>query len=164
MQRLNKLFLPIILLVFVSCNGYYFKDKLSNILGVNNVEIENKFSINEYGGVHGDGIIFETYKLSKKTIIDFQNKIADTNKIKQIGQFARWKLTPIDSIYNEPLSMIIDYKSSNSNLDRKMQELNKAIRKKNVYYCLIYDEAKEDVHLFLLDINDNTLYAIDQQM
>lgn len=163
--KLNRLFLFIMSITLISCTTYYFKDDLNTILGVEKVEIESKTIYDEWGGIHGEGIVLEEYKLSEKTISDFTNNIATQKELKYKDKSVKWAQIPIDTTYQEPLSRIIDYKATDSELYIKIEQIKSLIHKPNTYYSLVYDKENDSfVQLFVFDKSTKTLFAIDQQM
>ncbi|MDD4529401.1 MAG: hypothetical protein PHX48_05925 [Bacteroidales bacterium] len=163
--RLKWLLLSFISIAFIGCTTYYFKDDLNSILGVENVEIESKTIYDEFGGLHGEKIVLEEYKLSDKTISEFTNNIASQKEFKYKDKEIKWQQVPIVTNYQTALSRIIDYKTTDSELYIKIEQIKALIQMPNTYYSLVFDEEDDDyVQLFVMDFKTKTLFTIDQQM
>lgn len=160
----NKLFLFVLLMVFSSCNSFYFNNDLQNILGLADIEITDKYTNEDLAGLSGEGIIFERYKLSDKTIQKFQDKIIKNNRSYFKDNVFVWDKTPIDSASKEPLSMIVDYSTNNTEMQKAVKEIKNIICKPNIYHAFIYEENNDHVVCFFIDIDSKTLYAIDQRI
>lgn len=164
----KKVFFPVMLVVlsvlFSSCNNNNYEKDLPAILGVKDVEFGEKTNFKEFCCFNGDGTVFESYELSEKTILDFENKIKSSNRISYLGQNLEWELTPMDSSSNSRISMVIDYMSSNSKMDVRIKDVERLIKKDGVYYCILFHGEKDNVKFFVLDSDSKTLYAIDQQI
>lgn len=163
--RLKWLLLSFITITFIGCTTYYFKDDLNSILGVGNVEIESKTIYDELGGLPGEKIVLEEYKLSDKTIAEFSKNIESQKEFKYKGKSIKWQKIPIVTTYQKALSRIIDYKATDEELYVKIEQIKALIHKSNTYYSLVFDEENDDyVQLFVFDLSTKTLFTIDQQM
>ena len=163
--RLKWLLLSFITITFIGCTTYYFKDDLNSILGVENVEIESKTIYDELGGMQGENIVLEEYKLSDKTISEFTNNIASQKEFKYKDKPIKWQKAPIVTTYQKALSIIIDYKATDSELYIKIEQIKALIQMPNTYYSLVFDEGNDAyVQLFVFDLKTKTLFTIDQQM
>lgn len=158
-------------LFFSSCKTSFFKDDLSKILGVEKVEIENSQTLDEWGGVQGDGFILEVYELKENTVQAFINRssknLPDKNEEGKNWEKYNWSTIPIDSSYNEIFIMCLNYFSNSEKLKNQLNELKKILEKENVYYSFYYRPDKnnpQNVQLFILDIQSRKLYSIDQQI
>ena len=67
------IFSGFLFLFLSSCNLSYFKNDLSQILGVEKKELKNIQNFNEISGIQGEGYILEIYTLSEKAIQAFKN-------------------------------------------------------------------------------------------
>lgn len=159
-----KLFVLVSLILFSNCNSFYFNNNLHDILGITDTEISDKYNVEDIAGLGGEGMIFERYKLSDKTIQKFQRKVVKNNKSSFKSKVLLWEKTPVDTMYNEPLSMVVDYNTSNKRMQKAIKEIEHLIFKSNVYYAFLYEENKDHVICFFIDIDSNILYAIDQKI
>jgi len=164
-RKLNWILLLIISISFVGCSTYFFEDELPSILGVEKVEVESKTIYDELGGLKGEGMVLEEYKLSDKTIADFKANLTSSTEFNYKDKSIKWNKIPIDSSFMEPLSKIIDYKAFDSELYIKIEQIKALIHKPNTYYSIVFEDENEDyVQLFVFDLNTKTLFTIDQQM
>jgi hypothetical protein len=176
-EKLNnmsrKLIYNIFLFIFLcSCNTSFIKNDLPKILDVDKVEIKKSQILNEWAGIHGDGFILEIYKLSEKTIQNFEEKslkkLPDKKEKDKIWQKYNWSTLPIDSSYNEIFIMCLNYFSNNAKIRNILTEIKELIEEeKRMYYSFYYRPNKENpqnVQLFILDIENKKLYVIDQQI
>lgn len=169
---LNRFILIAILLSSLfSCNTAIFKDDLSEILGIEKVEIENIEVISECCGLQGDGYFLEIYELSEKTIDAFKNRAQKTlpNRKEQNENWQKnnWSKMPIDSAYNEIFDVCFNFLANDKKLKHQIDDLNELINHGNVYYSFYYKPNKESpqkVIFFLLDIQGHKLYVIDQKV
>lgn len=167
-----RIIFSVFLFLFLSsCNLSYFKNDLSQILGVDKIEIENIQTFNEWGGFQGDGYILEIYTLSEKTIQAFKNNplknLPDKKEEGKEWQKYNWSTFPIDSSYNEVFIMCLNYSGYGKKLKVKLDEIKRLIEKEGVYYSFYYSPDKvnpQDVQLFILDVQNRKLYAIDSQI
>jgi hypothetical protein len=168
---LHKLIIGAFVVLFLnSCSTSFFEDNLSQILGVQ-AEIENVQTFNESAGIHGDGFILEKYKLSEKTIKTFIEKpfqdLPDKTEGGKHYQKYNWSKDAIDSSYNEIFIMCLNYASDNEKIKVQLNEINNVLKKKEIYYSFYFIPNKENpqnVQLFILDVQCQRLYAIDQQI
>lgn len=165
------IFSAFLFLFLSSCNTSFFKDDLSQILGVEKVEIENSQMLDEWAGTQGDGFILEVYELSEKTVqtfIDQSSKnLPDKNEEGKDWQKYNWSKAPVDSSYNEVFIMCLDYASDSKKLKVQLNEIKKVMENEGVYYSFYYRPYKENpqnVQLFILDVQSRKLYTIDQQI
>ncbi|MBA3827724.1 MAG: hypothetical protein H0X33_02200 [Taibaiella sp.] len=169
---LYKLICSVFLFLFLSsCNTSFFKDDLSQILGVDKVEIENSQKLNEWAGRQGDGFVLEIYYLSEKTVRAFKDKplknLPDKREEGKEWKKYNWSASPVDSSYNEVFIMCLNYSSNSEKLKVQLNEIKKLMGKKGVYYSFYYRPNKynpQNVQLFILDIQSRKLYTIDQQI
>jgi hypothetical protein len=170
-MRYILIFIAFFSLFFNSCNTSFIKNDLSHVLGIKKVEIVNSQKIDEWAGIHGDGVILEIYELSEKTVKTFEKesvKNLPDNKNGKGWQKYNWNTLPIDTSYHEVFIMCLNYYSNSGELQILLNEINKLIEEnKNIYYSFYYRPNKENpqnVQLFILDIENRKLYAIDQQI
>jgi hypothetical protein len=169
---INRLIFSIFLSILLGgCNSSFFKDDLSLILDVENVEIENYQTIDEWAGMQGEGFIFEVFELSEKTIQTFINQssknLPDKKEESENWQKYNWDKVPVNSSYKEIFSMCLNYSSNSQKIKVKLNELKKLIEKDGVYYSFYYKpeiENPQNVQLFILDIESRKFYVIDQQI
>jgi hypothetical protein len=154
-----------------SCNTSFFKDDLSQILGVEKVEIKNSQTLDEWAGMQGDGFILEIYDLSEKTVQAFKDKplknLPDKKEEGKEWKKYNWSTFPVDSSYNEVFIMCLNYSSDSEKLKVQLNEIKKLMGKEEVYYSFYYRPDKnnpQNVQLFILDIQSRKLYTIDQQI
>ena len=169
---LYRLIFCTFLFLFVSsCNTSFFKDDLSQILGVEKVEIENSQMLDEWAGTQGDGFILEVYELSEKTVqtfIDQSSKnLPDKKDEGKDWQKYNWSKAPVDSSYNEVFIICLNYSGNSEKLKVQLNEIKKVMENERVYYSFYYRPDKENpqnVQLFILDVQSRKLYTIDQQI
>ena len=175
-EKLNKSFLTYSLLICIflahsSCSTSYFKNDLSKILGIKDVEIENSQLFEEWAGVQGDGFILEIYTLSEKSVQSFEetsNKELPSKMGKNnIWHKYDWSSIPVDSSYSEIFIVCLNYFSSSDTIKIQLRKIQEIMCKEDVYYSFYYKPNKDNpqsVQLFVLDIQYRKLYAIDQQI
>lgn len=167
-----RIIFSVFLFLFLSsCNLSYFKKDLSQILGVEKKEIKNIQNFNEIAGIQGEGYILEIYTLSEKAIQAFKNNplknLPDKQEEGKEWQKYNWSTFPIDSSYNEVFIMCLNYSGYGKKLKVKLDEIKRLIEKEGVYYSFYYSPDKvnpQDVQLFILDVQNRKLYAIDSQI
>lgn len=165
------IFSAFLFLFLSSCNTSFFKDDLSQILGVEKVEIENIQTLDEWAGTQGDGFVLEVYELSEKTVATFINQssknLPDKKEENKNWQKYNWNKTPVDSSFSEIFMMCLNYSSDSQELKAQLNEIKQLIEKEGLYYSFYYRPDKENpqnVQLFILDIQNRKLYTIDQQI
>jgi hypothetical protein len=167
-----RIIFSVFLFLFLSsCNLSYFKNDLYQILGVEKKEIKNIQNFNEISGIQGEGYILEIYTLSEKVIQAFKNNplknLPDKQEEGKEWHKYNWSTFPIDSSYNEVFIMCLNYSGSSKKLTVKLNEIKRLIEKEGVYYSFYYSPNKvnpQDVQLFILDVQNRKLYAIEQQI
>jgi len=153
-----------------SCQDFVFEKELNKLLGVTNAVVKQRTIFEEVGGVHGEGYAIEVYKLSEGTIENFNKNTDKTLRIKDNSTAWKkygFKQTPIDTSFNEVTSMIIDYSAGEGKLKEGIDTIKKAMKTKGNYYSFYYKPDKDNpyhVLFFLLDMNKNTLYVVDQHI
>jgi hypothetical protein len=115
--------------------------------------------------------MLEIYILSENTIQEFKNnslkKLPQKNEKDKNWQKYDWSKKPIDSSFNEIFVLCLNYSTDNQKLKVKIEEIKKLKRKGEIYYSFYYRPDKENpqnAQLFILDIQNRKLYAIDQQI
>jgi len=169
---LYRIIFSVFLFLFLSsCNTSFFKNDLSQIFGVEKIEIENIQTFDEWAGMQGDGFVLEVYTLSGKTMQAFKdNPLKNLPDKKEEGkewQKYNWSTFPIDSSYNEVFIVCLNYSSNSRKLKVKLNEIKRLIEKEGVYYSFYYRPDKDNpqnVQLFILDVQNRKFYAIDQQI
>jgi hypothetical protein len=160
----TRLVFSVLAILMLGCQSSYFKDDLSNILGVKSVDIESFSSKDEFGGF-GEGYTLEKYKLSKVTIDDFESIQSKRLPVKDGGwQRYGWSRTPIDSSFKVVIFMPLSYYDGNKKLEAVLHQVKKSLESPNVYYSFYYKPDKlnpQGVQLFILDVKSKELYAID---
>lgn len=167
-----RIIFSVFLFLFLSsCDLLFFKSDLSQILGVEKKELKNIQNFNEISGIQGEGYILEIYTLSEKAIQAFKNNpirnLPDKQEEGKEWHKYNWSTFPIDSSYNEVFNMCLNYSGSSKRLKVKLNEIKRLIEKEGVYYSFYYRPDKEhpqNVELFILDVHNRKLYAIDQQL
>ena len=158
----------ILFIFFISCTGNVYEKDLKEILHVNSVEIEESYSLDEGGGVRGDGYVIEVYKLSENTIKLFKSNsqktlpVIDSEWLKQ-----DWASFPIDSNFNEVKSTVLDYSAFNEELGNVINELQKIVIKENsfyAFYCKPDTLSPFNVRFFILDVTDRKLYIVEHNL
>jgi len=167
-----RIIFSVFLFLFLSsCNLSYFKKDLSQILGVEKKEIKNIQNFNEIAGIQGEGYILEIYTLSEKAIQAFKNNplrnLPDKQEEGKEWHKYNWSTFPIDSSYSEVFNMCLYNSGYNKKLTVKLNEIKRLIEKEGVYYSFYYSPDKvnpQDAQLFILDVQNRKLYAIDSQV
>jgi hypothetical protein len=167
-----RIIFSVFLFLFLSsCDLLFFKSDLSQILGIEKIEIENIQTFNEIAGIQGEGYILEIYTLSEKTIQAFINNpiknLPDKQEEGKEWHKYNWSTFPIDSSYSEVFNMCLYNSGYNKKLKVKLNEIKRLIEKEGVYYSFYYRPDKEhlqNVQLFILDVQNRKLYAIDSQV
>lgn len=160
---MRKLQLLLVTLTLFSCQSA-IEDHVSQVLGLDKVEVENNEGESEFGGF-GEGYTLDIYQLSTTTLQDFENnasKILPEKDDEDWNKFD-WNKTPIDSSYNEIFIMGLNYYSGNQKIETQLPQIKKALEKPNVYYSFYYKPDKDNpqrVELFILDIETKKLYTI----
>lgn len=162
--KLGWLLLLIISINLIGCTTYYFKEDLNSVMGLENIEIEKKIIYDEWGGLYGDKLLLEEYKLSDKTIADFIKNIETQKEFKYKDKTITWQKAPIVTSHKKALSRIIEHKPTDTELNVKIEQIKALIQTPNTYYSLAYEEKDDYVQLFVVDLKTKSLFAIDQQM
>jgi len=173
-MRLFKAVISITAFVcFTSCDNFIFKSDLPQILGVKDVKIEKSTSLNEWGGVQGEGFVLEVCKLSETTIEDFLHR---SNKYLVDKNDNRWKKdnwsdAPFDTTkYKEVLIMALNYSTPNKEVMSQLKDIKEILSKRRVYHAFYYrpnkdvEEYIEAIQFFVLDLDERRLYAIDSSI
>lgn len=159
-----RIVIPTLIVFFFGCQSSYFKNDLSQILGVEKVDVESFSSKDEFGGF-GEGYTLEKYKLSKVTIDEFQGGRSKLLPVKDGGwQRYGWSKAPIDSSFKEVIYMPLSYYDGNKKLEIVLQQVKKSLERADVYYAFYYKSDRsnpQSVQLFVVDIRSRELYAID---
>lgn len=158
---MKKLVLLLPLLFILSCQSGVFKNDLSEILGVSNVEIKNSRGADEFGGF-SEGYTIEIYELSEETTKAF---IAQSNKIlpsKEGWKKFDWSKTPVDTSYTEIFG-ILNYMGGKK-VENLLSEIKVLLKKTEVYYSFYYKPDKDnpqDLQLFVLDTKSKKLHIVE---
>lgn len=147
-----------------------FKDDLSQILGVSDIEVKNSQGTDEFGGF-GEGYTLEEYELSEKTVQAFINNASKTLPDKKEEgknwQKKDWSKVPVDSSYSEILTMCLNYSSGSTKLETQLNEIKKMLEKIEVYYSFYYkpdEDNPQDAQLFILDVQSRKVYVIESNI
>ena len=151
-------------LVITSCQSTFFLDKIDEIMGVDDVEVFDRESIDVFGGF-GEGYTLEVYKLSHSTIQSFLNKPSKKLPRKHSNgwNIKDWDTSPLDNDYKEIYTLVFDY-FGNKKLTNRLKKLKNLMSGEGVYYSFYYYPDRITpikVRFFIIDIKKDTFYAID---
>ncbi len=166
----NLILLTFVIVFFGSCQNKYFEKDLPKLMNVENIEIVNVQTLDEWGGSQGDGFILEVYELSQHTVDSFikrtYKKLPEKENRESWFKYD-WSKVPIDTSYIEIQTMTLNYSASNEKLNKILNEIKTVLNKKETYNAFYYKPNKENpnnVEMFVLDTETNKFYAIDQQL
>lgn len=171
MHYKKLLFVVIFSVLFSSCNILFFKNDLPQIMGLEKIEVENVKKLNEWTGEQGEGITLEVYRISQNNIRTFEDKSVKNLPDKKDGkewQKYDWHTLPVDSSYKGIFTMGLNYSGDNNNVRDALDEIKKLIgfnNNYNIYYSFYYRPDKENpqnVQLFILDVENRKLYAVNR--
>jgi len=162
------LFLISLLLGLSNCSKPFFKNELSQILGVDKIEIKDVHIVTDEFAGFGKSYSMEIYDLSDNTIYTFINEpskqLPDKKEIGKKWQKHLWSETAVDSGYNEIFGMALNYYNGDKKLENQLNEIKQLLGKTGVYYSFYYYPNKDNpnhVQLFVLDTEMKKFYAID---
>lgn len=151
-----------------ACQSNFFEKKISKILDIDDVEVINVTKYEEWAGSQGDGYIMEVYELSEKTIAAFLEKstqlpLKEGGK-KKWGNYG-WGKWQNDSLYNEVISLGLNYNAEDEQINKQLNILKEVI--KGSYIAFYYSPNRDNpnnIELFILDADNKKLYAIEHQL
>ncbi len=166
---MKKIILSIYLFSILSCQSDLYKNDLSKILGISNIEITNNQGTDEFGGF-GEGYSLEVYELSENTVNSFikqsSKKLPDKIENSVEWQKKDWSEIPADSSFNEIFIVCLNYSSGNKKLETQLNEI-KTILNNGAYYSFYFKPNKlnpQTVQLFIFDTKGKKLYIIDSSI
>jgi len=160
----NYLILACFIIFISSCSSEYtYQDHLSQILGIDEVQIKGK-TLKESWAI-GEWYICESYKLDKSSISSFieGKKNNDLYSSDTIWHKVNWRKLPVDSLHENVLSMVINYKASKT-IDKLTSQMKSIIDSNTGYYSFLYQPPMEyppKLIFFLLDGKNDLLYVVD---
>lgn len=137
------------LLLFYSCTNQVFKSEIPAWLNIEDVEISNSKTFDEYGGF-GEGITIEIYTLSLKTIQVFE-KNKNIILPEKIGWSKfNWMKTNSNSMLQK-IDFIFNYHGENNYINNNIQQIKTLSLDRNSYVALYYNGNDiKKAHKFLV--------------
>ena len=147
-------------------NSLIFKDKLPEILGMQEVIVENSSIIADGYGINGEGYSIETYSISKSSLLLFKEFQLTNNPIDNGGNWISygWKRCPIDSASHKIYSLIVNYEPSNNEVKSAISLIISAASSNENFYAYFYKQYLENpyhVYFFIVDMKNDILYAVE---
>lgn len=167
MVTINKIVICICFgFLFCSCQHLLYKDKLDQILGINQINIEASKQIDEIGGF-GEGKTIEIYTLSEATINNFINQSDKILPNKNNWFKYDWTQGNINSFCKPIIDLSLNYKGE-TEIEDQLAEIKKSIPNANMYISFYYNEKDIELstqaQLMILDLETKNLYIIDTIM
>lgn len=163
-----RILILVITITFFNCKNEVFVKDVDKIININDVEVLNTDTFDEFGGF-GEGFTMETIQLSEKSVDLFlkeKNKDIQLMSTPSWTKF-NWSTGNYDKSYKEVFSLIFNYSNGASKLDNKLKELKEILINEGTYYAFYYKPNKEnptDVQLFILDSKTRKLYALENNI
>src|SRR5690606_26230503 len=116
-SSIKQVLIFVAFLSFSGCSRYLFQDELPKILGLSHIQVVDRERIEEWGGLKGEGYVFETFILSDTTVNAIGNIENKDIPLKNGWKQRNWRSTPIEAIDSEAVILALSYWSSNSKLN-----------------------------------------------
>lgn len=152
--------------LFFSCQNLVYKDKLPQILGIPQIDIESSKQIDEFGGF-GEGKTIEIYTLSETTVNNFINQ---SNKIlpnKNNWFKCDWTCNNTDTVYKPIIDLSLKYRGG-TEIENYLAIISQLISNPNVFLSFYYNEKEVELstqaQLMVLNVKTRKLYIIDTIM
>jgi len=169
-MRYNCIFLSFLFLCFISCDKNIYKNEIIEIFDVRNDEVKFISSYSQFGGFN-EGFLLEEYEISKESVAIFlkdnEKTLPNKNKSNQKWEKIDWSSIPPNQSIDELFIMSLNYSDGNDKLESKLKELKKLLENSNVYYAFYYRldiEYLRDVIMFILDVETNRIYVIENNI
>lgn len=141
---------------------------LSDILGIDEINLEGKIYSKDTTGINGEGYLFEIYSLSAgtvKTFVSSSSKSEYPSKNSYIDDVKNWSKTPLND--EKVLELVLSNYTTDIEEKKMIASLRKALSSINNYYAYGYsktDGAMYRIEFYLLDIKENKLYVFENDV
>ncbi len=146
-----------------SCQRYLYKDELSTIVGIDQVQIENIYQIDEFGGF-GEGKLVEIYTLSELTIKAFVLNPNKTLSAKDNWVKKDWETNSCDTISQILIDNSLNYLGGKT-ISQQLIFIKDMLSLPNIYMSFYYNETNPElstkIQMFVLDASNRKLYIVD---